>query len=147
MFAVAEGVRIYGSISQAFRAPNIDDLASLGQFDFGVEVPAPQLEPETSVTIEGGVKIRNRAGGASLSIYRTALDQLIDRVPGVLNGSPFLGDQAIYQKANVGSAFIRGVEADGERALSPSVIAGRLHHLHLRADHHRATSRCVAFRR
>ena len=39
-FELAKGVSAYGSVSQGFRAPNLDDLSTLGLFDFGVEVPA-----------------------------------------------------------------------------------------------------------
>ncbi len=123
LLTLSEGVRVFGSVSQAFRAPNIDDLSSLGQFDFGVEVPAPDLQPESSVTVEGGVKWRADAGSASASIYRTALDQLIDRVRGTFDGSPMFGTQPVYQRANVGSAFIRGVEADGEVHLTSYLTA------------------------
>ena len=35
-----KGVSAYGSVSQGFRAPNLDDLSTLGLFDFGVEIPA-----------------------------------------------------------------------------------------------------------
>lgn len=127
MFTVAEGLRLFGSVSQAFRAPNIDDLSTLGPFDFGVEVPSPRLEPETSLTVEAGAKLRNSRGGASVAMYRTALHQLIDRVPGLLNGMPLVGDQAVYQKNNVGNAFIWGFEADGELALSsPLMLNGSI---------------------
>lgn len=117
-----EGVRLFGSISQAFRAPNIDDLSSLGLFDFGIEVPSANLEPESSITAEGGVKVRTRLGAGSASVYRMSLNRLIDRVEGSLNGSQFVGDQRVYQKTNVGSAFVRGVELDGEHGLGPSLL-------------------------
>ncbi|MDP2317713.1 MAG: TonB-dependent receptor [Acidobacteriota bacterium] len=121
--ALTDGLRLFGSVAQAFRAPNIDDLSSLGQFDFGVEVPAPALQPESSVTVEGGAKWRTDAGSASVSVYRTSLDQLIDRVRSTFDGSPMVGNQPVYQKANVGSAFIRGVEADGAFGLTSSLTA------------------------
>jgi hemoglobin/transferrin/lactoferrin receptor protein len=121
LFTLVGGLRLFGSVSQAFRAPNIDDLSTLGPFDFGVEVPSPQLRPEASLTTEGGVKLRTARAGASVAVYRTALSELIDRIPATFNGSPRLGDQAVYQKSNVGSAFVRGVEADGELALTSSL--------------------------
>lgn len=82
MFTVRPGLRVFGTLSQAFRAPNVDDLSSLGQFDFGVEVPSPHLTPERSVSVEGGLKLRTDRAGASLSVYRTSLERLIERVPG-----------------------------------------------------------------
>lgn len=127
LFTVSEGVRLFGSVSQAFRAPNIDDLSSLGQFDFGIEVPSPNLRPESSVMVEGGVKMHKSIGGASVAVYRTSLDNLIERVPGLLDGAATVDGQAVYQKSNIGSAFIRGVELDGELALASSLtVAGSL---------------------
>jgi hemoglobin/transferrin/lactoferrin receptor protein len=121
LFTLVDGLRLFGSVSQGFRAPNIDDLSTLGPFDFGVEVPSPGLQPEASITVEGGVKLRTARAGASVAVYRTSLNQLIDRVPAMFNGSPRLGDQAVYQKDNVGSAYVRGAEADGELALTSSL--------------------------
>ena len=37
---------IYGSISTAYRAPNIDDLGTLGIVDFRYEIPSYNLKPE-----------------------------------------------------------------------------------------------------
>ncbi|MDO8794494.1 MAG: TonB-dependent receptor [Vicinamibacterales bacterium] len=120
---VTEGVRLFGTVSQGFRAPNIDDLSSLGQFDFGVEVPSPGLQPESSLTLEGGVKARSRLGSASASVFRTSLGNLIERVQGSAGGVQFIGDQRIYQKVNTGSAFTRGVELEAEHRLTPSLFA------------------------
>lgn len=53
MHDVGSGVSVVGSAAQAFRAPNVDDLSTLGGFDFGVEVPSAGLAPERSVALEG----------------------------------------------------------------------------------------------
>ncbi|MDP3766555.1 MAG: TonB-dependent receptor, partial [Dehalococcoidia bacterium] len=80
---------------------------------------------------------------ASVSVYRTALEQLIDRVRRTFDGSPMIGNQPVYQKANVGSAFIRGVEADGEFGLTPSLTASGS----LMYTYGQATSRSEPMRR
>ena len=121
LYTLADGVRVFGSVSQGFRAPNVDDLSSLGQFDFGMEVPSPGLRPESLVTVEGGLKLRGGSGTASVSVYRTSLADLIDRVRGSFDGSPLLNDQNVYQKANIGSGLVRGVEIEAEYRLTASL--------------------------
>ena len=58
LFRLAEGQHLVASVNSGFRAPNVSDIGSLGPFDFGVEVPSPDLEPERSLTFELGHKAR-----------------------------------------------------------------------------------------
>jgi outer membrane receptor protein involved in Fe transport len=102
------------SIAQAFRAPNIDDLSTLGPFDFGIEVPPAGLVPERSVSFEGGLKVNTPRVAASFAAFRLQLQDLIDRRRTTFNGSPVLDGQAVYERANVGEALVRGVESDFE---------------------------------
>jgi outer membrane receptor protein involved in Fe transport len=108
------GVWVFGSVSQAFRAPNIDDLSTLGAFDFGVEVPPGNLAPERSLSVEAGVKLRTDRVVATATAYRTGLDDLIDRERGTFDGSSVLDGQDVYRRANVGRAYVTGVDADVE---------------------------------
>ncbi len=62
------GVNAFGSVAQAFRAPNIDDLSTLGAFDFGVEVPSEGLDPERSVSVEGGIKANTSRVAATFAV-------------------------------------------------------------------------------
>ncbi len=112
--ALTSWASAFGSIAQAFRAPNIDDLSTLGAFDFGVEVPPEGLKPERSLAFEGGVKIAASRVTAAVTAYRMNLEDLIEREPTTFNGSPTLDGQYVYHRANIGAAFVRGVEADIE---------------------------------
>ncbi|MBN2861593.1 MAG: TonB-dependent receptor, partial [Bacteroidales bacterium] len=47
---------IFSSVTSGFRAPNIDDLGSLGIVDFRYEVPNYDLRPEQSVQYQAGFK-------------------------------------------------------------------------------------------
>jgi outer membrane receptor protein involved in Fe transport len=122
LYPFGSGMHAFVSIAQAFRAPNIDDLSTLGLFDFGIEVPPADLVPERSLSFEGGLKVNTSRVAASLAAFRLQLRDLIDRRRSTFNGSPVLDGQAVYERANVGQAFVRGVEADIEwratRALS-----------------------------
>lgn len=108
------GVKAFGSVSQAFRAPNVDDLSTLGLFDFGIEVPSTALKPERSLAFEGGVRLQYGALHASVAAYRTNLSDLIDRARSTFDGFEFFDGQRVYQRTNVGEAYVYGVEAEGE---------------------------------
>jgi hemoglobin/transferrin/lactoferrin receptor protein len=114
LYPFGGGLHAFVSIAQAFRAPNIDDLSTMGPFDFGIEVPSPGLAPERSISFEGGLKANTPRIAASFAAFRLQLRDLIDRRPAAFNGSPVLEGQAVYERANVGQAFVRGVEADVE---------------------------------
>ncbi|HSK11226.1 MAG TPA: TonB-dependent receptor, partial [Vicinamibacterales bacterium] len=114
LYRVASGLDLVASVSQSFRAPNVDDVSTLGVFDYGIEVPSPGLAPERAVSVEGGVRARAGRTAVTLTVFRTGLRDLIDRVPSSFDGNPFLEGQRVYQKANVARAFVRGAEAEAE---------------------------------
>ena len=123
VFALAPGHRLFGSATQGFRAPNIDDVSTLGLFDFGVEVPSPALRPEKAWSYELGWKARTKRLGTVVSAYRVELRDLIDRVPDTFEGSPFREGQRVYRRSNVGRAYVEGVEADLEWAATGGLTA------------------------
>jgi hemoglobin/transferrin/lactoferrin receptor protein len=109
---LGKGQYLSGGLSQGFRAPNINDMSSFGRFDFGVEVPSYDLEPEHSLTYQLTYKLETKAVRFNAHLYHTALRAGITRVRGTFNGSPtYLGDN-VYQKANTAKSFVRGMEAD-----------------------------------
>ena len=127
--AVLDGLSVYTSASQGFRAPNLDDLSTLGLFDFGVEIPAGQLRPERSLAMEVGAKWQASRVATALALFRTNLFDLIDRrrlaTPPV--GLPFPGEDRYYQRTNVGEAYIRGLEAEAEWSMRPgTTVFGHL---------------------
>ena len=120
-YDLVNGISAYGSVSQGFRAPNLDDLSTLGLFDFGVEIPAGQLEPERSLSMEVGTKLRGARIAAALAVFRTNLSDLIDRrrVPVPPIAPPFPGEDRYYQRTNVGEAYVRGIEGEAEWRIFP----------------------------
>lgn len=95
------------SFSSGFRAPNVDDLGTLGIVDFRYEIPVAGLRPERSAHTEFGYKISIPKFSASASVYYMHIRDLITRIREegqVINGYP------VYRKENTESAFIRGVE-------------------------------------
>ncbi len=113
---------IFGSVAQSFRAPNIDDVSTLGRFDSGIEVPSAGLAPERSLTSELGIRARGRAVSATLVAFRTNLTDLIDRVRATYDGLPTFDGQPVFQKANVGEARVTGWESELEWRPADAVV-------------------------
>jgi len=100
---------LYATISNGFRAPNIDDMGTLGIVDFRYEVPAYDLKPEKSINYEIGYKLSLQKFQANFAAYYLDLNQLIARTK--VEGDSIEG-YPVYKKENVGEAYITGAEAD-----------------------------------
>ena len=99
--------RLFASVNSAFRAPNIDDLGTLGIVDFRFEQPNYDLRPERSVNTQLGYKFLGKRLQGELYLYRNELRDLITRVKQdtlTVQGYP------LYQKENTGRAYIQGLE-------------------------------------
>ena len=100
---------IYASLSSGYRAPNIDDMGTLGIVDFRYEIPAMALAPESSVNYELGYKLQANRISASAAFYYMQLTDLITRIK--LEGQVISG-YPVYKKENTEHAYIKGVEAE-----------------------------------
>ena len=105
-YQLLKGVNVYGNISDGFRAPNIDDLGTLGIVDFRYEVPVYDLKPERSVNHELGIKYSSKKINSSIAIFRTNLFDLISRV----KTGELISGYDVYKKINVDKGFIKGWE-------------------------------------
>ena len=105
---------LYATVNTGFRAPNINDISSLGDFDYGVEVPASDLKPEKSTNYELGYKLTTKSFNMNVAGFYTQIRDLIDRVPVTYNGDSLINGSRVYTKANVGQAFVTGFEMDFE---------------------------------
>jgi hemoglobin/transferrin/lactoferrin receptor protein len=117
LFRVGPGQHLVASVNSGFRAPNVSDVGSLGPFDFGVEVPSPDLAPERSLTLELGHKARMGPVASTLALFVTKLTDNIERVESTYFGSPTLDGERVYRKQNVGEARLKGIEAEVELAM------------------------------
>jgi len=98
---------LFTSVNTGFRAPNVDDLGTLGIVDFRYEVPNYDLKPENSVQYQAGYKFSGSKLSGEAYAYRNDLYNLIvrNRVPGdSIEGYP------VYIKENVERAYINGFE-------------------------------------
>lgn len=119
-FALVPAVRLVGSVQSAFRAPNVDDLGTLGIVDFRYEVPNADLRPERSLNKEVGVKVRTQRLSATVLAYHNRLSNFISRVR---SGKDSLQGYPVYLKQNSAESFIRGLEGEIEYELVPNWLA------------------------
>jgi hemoglobin/transferrin/lactoferrin receptor protein len=109
-YALLPSLKIVANANTSFRAPNIDDLGTLGIVDFRFEIPNTTLKPERGFSKEIGVKLKTSTFSASAFAYHNQLTNLIGRIKTdeIRQGYP------VYLKENIAKAFIRGLEADAE---------------------------------
>jgi len=155
----------YGNFSRGFRAPHITDLGTLGLTGSGFEVAAPdvaglggtigdsaaatavstgrpvvQVEPETSMSYEGGVRFTTRRISSSTAVFVNDINDNITKQalilpPGAVgtviggetitaqdpNGTVFVAaaTNPVLVRANFDDARIWGVEHRTEVTLNP----------------------------
>lgn len=118
MYNIDHSHHVYGTVSSGFRAPNIDDMGTLGIVDFRYEVPAYDLKPEQSINYELGYKVNLANFNGTASVYYMNLNQLITRVA---EESQFIDGYQVYKKENVEEAYIQGFETDFNWKVRPSL--------------------------
>ena len=106
---------VFASFNNSFRAPNVDDMGTLGIVDFRYELPAYHLNPERSYNYEAGYKYRSNAFNFTAAAFHMQLNQLITRVK--IEGEQTSGYN-VYIKENTDRAFIRGAEAEADVELT-----------------------------
>ncbi|WP_345738973.1 TonB-dependent receptor [Prosthecobacter algae] len=106
--------KVFGGISQGFRAPNLSDLSRLDTARSNErEVGAPGLDPEKYINMEIGLKAETKHFSGSLSYFYTVIDDMIVRRP-TGEGTGTGADPFIVTKANGGEGHMQGVELAGE---------------------------------
>lgn len=115
---------LFFSFSRGFRAPNIDDLGTLGIVDFRYETPNYDLKPEHSFQYQVGYRYYNQSLRAEVYLYRNELYNLIvrNKMPG-----DTIDGYAVYMKENDERAYIQGIETDLELELNKAcLVSGSL---------------------
>ncbi len=120
IYWVDDHFSVFANYAQGFKAPSPMQVNNFfANPVFGYEsIPNPDLTPETSESIEGGVRFRNLdmfGGNLSLSTtaFHTSYDDFINQV--VVRGTGVPGvDPLIYQYVNLTEVKIWGLEARGD---------------------------------
>jgi hemoglobin/transferrin/lactoferrin receptor protein len=109
MYSIQQHHNVYITFSNGYRAPNVDDMGTLGIVDFRYEIPAAGLRPEKSQNAEAGYKFKTKKISGTVAAYYMRLNNLIARIK--LDGS-MVGGYQVYKKENVEEAYIKGVESE-----------------------------------
>jgi hemoglobin/transferrin/lactoferrin receptor protein len=112
---------LYGGVSQAFRAPNLNDLTGNTVSRGGEQgLGSPEVEPEKYLTAELGTRYGNETVSGSLAAFYTWSRDAIIAEPGPLPNTTLA--------TNGGSGFVYGFEAEGIWNITPcwmlSAMAG-----------------------
>jgi hemoglobin/transferrin/lactoferrin receptor protein len=99
---------LVGNLSRGFRAPSGMELALTSVAGTITTIPAPDLDPETNITAEAGVRWYGERSQINLTAYQSQYDDLIATVP-VTAG--------VMQRQNISEATISGVELAGTTEL------------------------------
>ena len=99
---------IYG-LNTGFRAPNIDDLGSLGIVDFRYEIPNYELRPEKSAQIQIGYKWNGPKFNMETYTYYNRVKDIVVRNK---KGNETIDGYPVYIKENTENGYIMGVETN-----------------------------------
>jgi len=107
LYRIAAHQSVFASFSTGYRAPNIDDMGTLGLVDFRYEIPAYNLQPEKTYHSEIGYRFTRSKFNTSIAFYYMHLNNLITRVQ-VPNQQ--VSGYNVYTKQNSQESYIRGIE-------------------------------------
>ncbi len=106
---------LYGGVSQAFRAPNLDDLTGNQTSRAGVaSMGSLDLEPEKYITYELGTRHQTETTSLNFAVYYTDLKDLITSVP--LDSKLDTGSSVA---TNAAEGYSYGVELEGAWRFQP----------------------------
>ncbi len=110
-----KGHSVFAALSQAFRAPNMEDAMALGLTNKGYDVPNPDLGPEKSITLETGLKLAGRTDREHgvVTLFATRIEDVLERTPTTFNGADSLNGEPVFHQTNQGRADLAGASVSG----------------------------------
>lgn len=111
IFEIADGLQLIGSIGRGFRSPNLVERFFNGPTPEGsaFQISSPDLEPETSINLDLGVRFANQWVSAEGFVFRNEVTDGIRIAPtgDSLNGLP------TFHNVNVDKLRYTGLELSG----------------------------------
>lgn len=119
---VADAVSLVGTVGRAFRSPNLVERFFNGPIPEAraYQSPNPNLNPETSLNVDLGVRIRTARTNAEAFVFQNSIHDGIRSAP---TGNSVQG-LAEYQNVNVEKLRFRGLEANGRLDLRAGLSLG-----------------------
>lgn len=109
-----EAWKLFGGLSQGFRAPNLSDLTRLDTIGGGsLEVPSLDLDPEQFLTFELGTRVDDGTTSGEFAVFYTDIDDLIQRSA---NGD-VINTEDVLIKSNSGDGYVWGIEFGAEHRI------------------------------
>ncbi len=108
---LSENWRFSTTLARGYRAPNLQQLAAVGDFFGGVELPNPDLDPEQSLFFEIGMDARYERWSGGVAAFVNHIDDAVGRVFDP-DASATLGTTT-YRRENQGRVLLWGVDAAG----------------------------------
>lgn len=118
-YQINKNSAVFGSFTSGYRAPNIDDLGTLGIVDFRYEIPSYDLKPERSLNLEIGYKHNSPKRNLTVSAFNMQLRDIIARV--IVDGN-IINGYSVYNKKNIESSYIKGAELSYTQVLPSGFI-------------------------
>ena len=113
IYSLNDGWSVYGGISQAFRAPNIEDLSGNSVAKANTTLMGNlDLNPEKYITYELGARQQTETTSLNLAVFYTAADELI--VSSYTDNT-----QKTSIASNAGDGYVYGVELEGAWQFHP----------------------------
>lgn len=122
VLAPNEGVNLFANYAQGFKAPTPSQVnnAFYNPIQNYRSIPNPDLKPETSETIEGGVRFADKRSdlrwSAGLTAFAGWYEDFIEQAQVAGDFTP--ANPAVYQVVNVGRVKIRGLEGRAEASFA-----------------------------
>ena len=108
-FAVSCKIRpdvvAFVNLSRAYRVPGLGELYYTGISGRGFIVSNPDLRPETSLSLDGGLRFIGRRMFAGLYAFRLTIDDMIER---------YKLSSSVYTYGNIERGRIQGLEFESE---------------------------------
>lgn len=106
------------SFNTGFRAPNIDDLGTLGIVDFRFEVPNYDLKPEKTYNLQAGYRHQSEHFSLETYFFRNELRDLIARIR---QDTQMMQGYPVYLKENTEQSYVQGFETQMSLRLLPAL--------------------------
>ena len=130
--SLTDSLNFVSTFGTAFRAPSLNDTTAVEVTNEGVTAPSPDLRPETSWTVESGLKAKHSYFSGALTLFHSQVNGLVARRPVqeayATETLPQLHQDLIKEYegidvlvfANVDEAQFQGVELAGFAPIRPS---------------------------